>query len=163
MHSFLREASRSFRAISICEMRLILLFCGRRRTHTPATVGSVRPFLTLLSARRLLRIPQPLVLSLPGAHSACGRFIHPHIRLFFHASAYILSPPAERDGERERPKPQTLFAPAVNLNNACVRLYCCKCDHTLVLFRVSVSDCEAESENHPGGSGKNGKVVGGFV
>ena len=119
---------RARRAISICEMRLILLFCGRRRTHTHtralplAASGSLRPsvrpsvFNTLISARlrRRLLLDPSFSLSLFPRRTVrvADLSTHtPHIRLFFHASAYICSPPAlERDAEKEsRPKPQTLL------------------------------------------------------
>lgn len=147
-------------------MRLILLFCGRRRTHThtPAAVGSVHPFLTLLSARRLLRIPQPLVLSLPGA--LCVWQIYPptHTPIFSRFCIYSLARPQPRGTDKESDPNLKLFSrrPSTWIMRACG--YIAANATTRWFYLESVSDCEAESENHPGGgSGKKEKVVGGCI
>jgi hypothetical protein len=146
VHSFLREAFRfalrSFFASAPSDLNLrnashpsFLRSPKDAHTHPSLAAGcfwlapSVRPFLTLLSARGCGGVCCwiPLSLALSPTHSACGRFIHPHpthTPIFSRFCIHLLAP-SSGEGRREREPTQTSnsFAPTVKLNNAYVCFY----------------------------------------
>jgi hypothetical protein len=110
---------RARRVISICEMRLILLFCGRRRTnthtHTQASPlagsGLLRPsvFNTLISARLRRRLLDAGSLSLSFPDAQCVWQIYPptpHTYAYFFTLLHTFArPQLWRGTQRKRADP----------------------------------------------------------